>query len=134
MVSMIEQPVMPVPPGGYAQTFGEPGAKLSMRVTLTSLNIPGYEVDFDAMGKSSRNRVRDLRAKILANLDTEIGAAGYVHPVMHVLVPNYFHKGQGRKIFHWDYELLGWMSDDGELAPERPLDPMPAAPWAAATA
>ena len=40
MIAMVEQPAKPVPPGGYVERFGEPGAKDCVRIELTSWTSP----------------------------------------------------------------------------------------------
>ena len=117
MVAMVDQPVKPVPPGGYVQKFGEPGAKDCLRIVLTNLDEPGHVVTFDALGKSSANRLRQLYWDTLANLDTEIGERGYVHPVIKARAGSYFNREQSREIFHFDYVIVDWLRD-GEGDPE----------------
>jgi hypothetical protein len=112
IVPMVDQDVKPVPAGGYAEVFSEAGAKDAVRIYLTDLDEPGYEVKFDALGKSNANRVRQLFYDSLAHLDTEEGLAGFVHPVIRAFSGHYFHKVQGREIFHLDYEIIDWLSDD----------------------
>ena len=114
MVAMVDQPAKPVPPGGYVERFGEPGAKDCVRIELTSLDEPGYAVTFDALGKSNANRVRQLFYDALAHMDTEAGKLGYVHPVIEVFAGNYFHREQGREIHHFDYRIVDWLYDGDE--------------------
>jgi hypothetical protein len=131
VVSMLEQPTCPVPPGGYAQAFGEAGAKPVIRIVLTSLDEPGYEVTFDALGKSSANRVRNLLGDVITHYSTEEGAAGFVNPVIRVKVGSYMHQSLGREISHWDYVIVAWVNDNGK-APSKAPKPTPEdAPWGA---
>jgi hypothetical protein len=141
MVPMIDQPVRPVPPGGYAQKFGDPGAKNATEIKLSSLEEPGYELVFTAMGISNENRLRGLLEDALANFDTEAGQAGYVHPVILITPGHYFHPKQSREIFHFDYTIVDWMMEDGKLWSKRNSGPKAgwaapaeAAPWGSETA
>jgi hypothetical protein len=86
-----------------------------MRILLTSLNVPGYEVTFDALSRSSKNRIRKLLEEVVANGGRAAGAAGYVHPVIRVKIASYLHKAVGREIAHFDYELVDWMNTEGAL-------------------
>jgi hypothetical protein len=115
VVSMVDQPVCPAPAGGFVQRFGEAGAKPVMRIVLTSLDVPGYEATFDALGKSSANRIRNLIGDVITNREAEAGEAGFVHPVIKVTVDTYFHQAVGREISCFGYELIDWMNDAGEL-------------------
>jgi hypothetical protein len=145
MVAMVEQPAKPIPPGGYSERFGEPGAKDCVRIELQSLDEPGYGVTFDALGKSNTNRVRQLFYDSLAHMDTAAGERGYVHPVIRAFAGHYFHREQGREIHHFDYEVADWLYDGDEgievspdggggpplLWSEAQQDEPTAAPWAA---
>jgi hypothetical protein len=115
VVSMLDQPVRPVPPGGYAAKFGEPGARSVDRIVLTARDDPQVNITFDALGRSNANRIRALLEDLIVHLDTEAGQLGYIHPVIRVFSGHYFHKEQGREIYHFDYEIVGWMNDPGDL-------------------
>jgi hypothetical protein len=119
MVPMAQQPVRPVPPAGYAERFGEPGARDATEIELQSLDEPGYAVTFTALGVSNANRVRALLEEAVVHLGTDAGQAGFIHPVIFVKAGHYFHQTQGREIFHFDYELVDWMTDGGDLWSKR---------------
>jgi hypothetical protein len=135
MVAMFEQPVRPVPPGGvYSTRFGEPGAKDATEITLESLDEPGYKTVFTAMGKSNANRLRSLLEEAVAHIGTEAGQAGYVHPVILVTPGHYFNQDQGREIFHFDFTVIDWMHENGDLwSKQAPAvgGPGTPAPWEA---
>ena len=130
VVSMLEQPICPTPAGGYTQAFGEPGAKPVIRIVLSSLDEPGFEVTFDALGKSSANRVKNLLGDVITHYDGPDGAAGYVHPTIRVKVSAYLHQSLGREISHFDYEICGWIDDNGQMPPQQGAAPIDA-PWSA---
>jgi hypothetical protein len=131
---MIEQPVRPVPAAGYAKKFGEPGAKNATEIKLSSLDEPGYELTFTAMGISNENRLRALLEEAIANFDTEGGQAGYVHPVVLITPGHYFHQTQGREIFHFDFTTCDWMNGNGDLWSKRSARPKKGGPRGAAPA
>jgi hypothetical protein len=116
MVPMVEQPVRPVPPTGYAARFGEPGAKNATEIKLTSLSVIKYELAFTAMGISNENRLRSLLEDALAHFATEEGRRGFIHPVILIRPGHYFHQAQGREIWHFDYVIADGMNDAGGLA------------------
>jgi hypothetical protein len=139
IVSMWEQPARPIPPNGYVQKFGDPGAKSADRIVLTPLDDRRRNITFDALGRSNANRVRALVEATIVHLDTEAGRDGYIHPVLRLFAGHYFHKEQGREIYHLDFEVIDWMNDDqdGSLwssRQETPDDSGPDddAPWTTA--
>jgi hypothetical protein len=128
LVPMVDDPVRPVPPGGYVQKFGDAGAKNATEITLEDLDEPGQRYVFTALGKSNDNRVRNLAAEIARHVGTEQGQRGYVHPVIYVTTGHYFHSGHGREIFHFDYTIIGWSNgEETDGGPTRVSGP--AAPW-----
>ncbi len=108
MVPMAQQPAAPTP-GEPFVGFGADGPRRVTQLNLHSLEEQGLALTFSSMGVSHDNRIRSL----LGDIVDQIAAHGpkYPNPVIRLKPGNY--TWQGKSIFHFDYELTDWISNDG---------------------
>ena len=69
LAPMIGVPNRPISPNGYAEVFGEDGAKNVTQIKLASIQEPGLDPVFTAWSKLNANRVRDLGQKTAVHME-----------------------------------------------------------------
>ena len=136
MVAMFERRCGRCRPAAIARGSAQTAQRTVTEIVLTSLDEPGFEVTFTASRQvASANRVRGLLEDALAHFGSAEGQAGYVHPVIRVTAEILRPQSTDRTIYHFGYEVVDWLRDNGSLASKAGPqiggpDGGAAAPWA----
>ena len=122
MIPMAHGP-RPVPPNGKYGSYDDGGARNATEIVLSSINDPGFKLVHTSWGSSNANRIGTLLDEALVHLNSPDGRAGFVHPVVIIKSGNYKHAKYG-VIYHIDFDLVDWLSKDGQtLLSKRGSDP-----------
>ena len=111
LVSMASDPRMPTPPGGKYTKYPDDGPRKTVEITLSSLDEPGFNLVFTSWSISHENRLSNLWENIASQKDGKAGKAGFLHPV--ILLKSSCYKNDFGTTFHFDYEILDWLHNDG---------------------
>ena len=112
LVQMSAQPNRPVPPGGYV-AYPQDGPRNATEITLCSTIEKGFNVTFTSWSVSHDNRIRRLLENLLAQSETPAGQQGFLHPVIKLKAGSYHSAKKGGMLYHFDYELVDWLHNDG---------------------
>lgn len=104
----------PTPPGGKYGTYEGGGPRDVTECEMSSIDEPGFRLVFTAWGISSANRIGNLLEIAVVHAEGPEGRSGYVHPVIVPKAGKYYSKKYSRDVWHFDFELVDWLHNDGE--------------------
>ena len=113
----------PTPPDGKYGTYETGGANDATVISLSSIDEPGFELEFTAWGSGyNANRIGDLLDKTVVHMGTADGQSGFVHPVVTITSAFDANKKWGRDIWFIDFVYVDWLHRDGKtLLSERAI-------------
>ena len=111
LVPMVRQSVPPNPPGGFAE-YPNDGARTAKELTLFSVDEPGFALTFTSWAVSHDDQIDRLRQNIITQMKTtKEGTEGFVNPIIRLKAG--FYTNKHGTIYHFDYDILGWLHLDG---------------------
>jgi hypothetical protein len=89
--------------------FGQNGPRKATQIDLCSVDEKGLILRFSSLNVSNDNRINGL----LGDMVTQISTKGpqFPNPVILVKPGNYV--WNGKTVWHFDYEIVDWMANDG---------------------